>query len=134
MRLPIVFEMLKMFNVPAVFRQFIAIFCCKFNILEIEASFHLLIFGIGLTMPFTFSMLYGWPLINLIDLQDANSTLPMGSLSVHETTLVISILNAGALIGNFGVVPIIYMIGPKKTIHMFSIPIIVSRKTTLWNQ
>lgn len=81
---------------------------------------------LGLILSFSFSTLYGWAPINFNDLQDEKSMLPMGPLNEYQATIVISILNVGAIIGNFVIVPILLYLGPKKTIHLLSIPIIVS--------
>lgn len=74
---------------------------------------------------FSAATTFAWPSVNSNELQEMNSTFPTGSLSFQEISYVISIANIGSLIGNFAVVPVAAILGPKLTIHLFSIPIIV---------
>lgn len=76
-------------------------------------------------------MTFAWPSVNSNELQEKNSTFPTGSLSFQEVSYVISIANIGSVIGNFAVVPVATIIGPKLTIHLLCIPIIVIQISTV---
>ncbi|XP_031622939.1 facilitated trehalose transporter Tret1-like [Contarinia nasturtii] len=102
-----------MFEFSPVCNQFLAIICCN-----------LLVFSFGLTS--------GWTTINLNELQNENSTLPMGKLSTGEGSLVVSLLFAGGFVGNFVILPISNYIGIKKTIHLFGVPLITSSLLILY--
>lgn len=80
-------------------------------------------------MLFSTFTIFGWATINSNDLQGKNSTLPTGALTFTEVSSVISISNIGSLLGNFAVLPLIHYIGPKRTNHLFCIPIIVNIHT-----
>lgn len=70
-------------------------------------------------------MASGWASINILELQNKNSTLAMGPITQQETSIVISILNIGGFFGNFVILPLSRLIGIKRTIHILSIPLIV---------
>lgn len=59
----------------------------------------------------------GWATINYNDLQDKNSTFPTGPLTEDQLAFMISIVNGGGFIGNFGILPLIQILGVKRTIH-----------------
>lgn len=95
-----------MFEISPISRQFVAIVCC-----------HLLTFGFGSSS--------GWAAINYNELQSENTTFPSGALNLEQSSLVVSLINIGGLVGNFAVLPLSQMIGIKRTIHLFGIPLIV---------
>lgn len=78
-------------------------------------------------MTFSFGISSGWANINLLELQNEN-TFSTGPLNQQETSIVMSIMCVGALTGNIIILPIGQVIGIKKTIHLFSIPIIVRKR------
>lgn len=80
---------------------------------------------LGNSLVFAYTILLGWAATNSVHLQDENSTFATGSLSLQEVSLIISIVFVGCLIGNFVVIPSVQLIGPKRTIHLSSIPLIV---------
>lgn len=82
-------------------------------------------YHVGDSLVFAFTILFGWATINSVELQDKNSAFPTGSLSLHEVSLVISYIYIGCLTGNFAVIPCVQSFGPKRTIHLCSIPLIV---------
>lgn len=47
-------------------------------------------------------------------------------LSLDESSLVVSFLNVGGFIGNFAILPLSQTFGTKRTIHILSVPVIVS--------
>lgn len=59
----------------------------------------------------------GWATINYNDLQDKNSTFPTGPLTEGQLSFMISIVNGGGFVGNFGILPLIQLLGVKRTIH-----------------
>lgn len=75
----------------------------------------------------------GWATINFNDFHSENSRLSTGPLTLEESSLVISLINIGGLIGNFVAVPISQMIGIKRTIHSLGLPLIV-RNLFVFNQ
>ncbi|XP_031623912.1 facilitated trehalose transporter Tret1-like [Contarinia nasturtii] len=96
-----------MFKFSPTFKQFFTITCCN-----------LLTLSYGLTS--------GWATINFNELQSENTTFPTGALTLEEGGLVVSLLSVGGFIGNFAILPISQMIGIKKTIHLFGVPLILS--------
>lgn len=77
-------------------------------------------------MAYSFGFSNFWTSINLIELKSANSTYPTGQLTEEQSTIVVSILNLGGLLGNFIIMPISQMIGIKKTLHTLGLFMIVS--------
>lgn len=84
-------------------------------------------------MTLSFGLSYGWATINLLDLEDANSTFSTGPLTKQETSLVISIVNIGGFAGNWLVLPLSGIYGVKQAIHLLGIPILVRNKIIFKN-
>lgn len=156
----------KTVTIPPVFRQFISIMCCKFpqrsRIIWCCLNFKVqLSFVSGDLLMFSAASTFAWPSINSNELQQKNSTYATGALSFNEISYVISIANAGSIVGNlinisnqaeresinvkihmilldfagnFAVVPVAAIIGPKLTIHLCAIPIITSALLIIWSQ
>ncbi|XP_055308694.1 facilitated trehalose transporter Tret1-like isoform X2 [Sitodiplosis mosellana] len=103
-----------MFQFSPIFKQFLTIVCCN-----------LLTLSYGLTT--------GWATINFNELQSESSTFSTGPLSIEELSLVIGIVNLGA-VGNFLILPASQVIGIKKTIHLFGLPLILSAILIIWAQ
>lgn len=77
-------------------------------------------------LTLSFGIVSGWATINFNELQSENSTFSTGPLNLEEASLVVSILNIGGLIGNFGVLPISQLIGVKRTLHILG-PLLIVR-------
>lgn len=88
------------------------------NTPNVCAKGNLLIYSLG--------NLSGWVIINFIELQSEKSTFPSGPLKLEEVSLVASISSIGGFLGNFVALPIIHRFGIKGSIHLCSVPIIVS--------
>lgn len=112
---------------------------------------------VGNLLMFSAAATFAWPSINSNELQEKNSTYSAGTLTFEEVSHVISLANIGSVIGNFlkvsksiwkmltlknlvicvffignfAVVPLAGGIGPKSTIHLLSIPIIVNQNSFL---
>lgn len=77
-------------------------------------------------MSYSYGFSNFWTSINLIELKSENSTYPAGQLTEEQSTIVVSILNLGGLLGNFIIMPISQIIGIKKTLHTLGLFMIVS--------
>lgn len=69
----------------------------------------------------------GWAITNFMELQDENSPLSTGPLSLEHASMVSSIENIGSFIGSFIIVPISQFMGVKRTIHFLGLPLIVRK-------
>lgn len=126
-----------MCKLSPVFKQFAAIVCCKSHSNKVHSinkfMFHsllnkikkILFVEIGNLLTLSFGIVSGWATINFNELQSENSTFSTGPLKLEEASLVVSILNIGGLIGNFGVLPISQLIGVKRTLHILGPLLIV---------
>lgn len=81
-------------------------------------------------MTLSFGLSTGWATINLLELENKNSTFSTGPLTKQETSLVIAIMNVGGFTGNWLVIPLGTLVGLKRAIHMLGIPIVVR---SIWN-
>lgn len=122
-----------MCKLSPVFKQFLAIICCKCDAIRFQCilflhthlkhtkTFH--ISGNLLTLSFGISI--GWATINFNELQSEKSTFLNAPLSLDEASLLVSIVNVGGLIGNYAIVPISNLIGIKRSIHILGSLMIV---------
>lgn len=83
---------------------------------------------LGNLLTLAYGLSDGWAQINFIELQDENSTYSTGPLNSEELALIVAIANIGGFIGNFAVLPISQLIGVKRAIHLFGVPLIVCEK------
>lgn len=69
----------------------------------------------------------GWssPAVNL--LTSEGSPLPSGQITMNQASWVVSLEAAGALIGNMLIGYVAKQFGRKRPLHLFTIPLIVSR-------
>lgn len=67
----------------------------------------------------------GWASINLLELENENSTFSTGPLTKQETSLVISLINVGGFAGNWLVLPVCGFLGVKRATHTLGILIVV---------
>ncbi|XP_055296384.1 facilitated trehalose transporter Tret1-like [Sitodiplosis mosellana] len=104
-----------MFSFSPVYKQFLTIIACNLLVLSYGWS-------------------SGWSSINLNELENAASTYSVKGLSKDETSLVISILYAGSFTGTCIVIAISQMIGIKRTIHLFGLPLVASSLLLLYAQ
>lgn len=76
-------------------------------------------------MTLSFGMSNGWTTINLLELENENSTFATGPLTKQQTSWVIGLMNVGGIAGNWLVLPLSGFLGLKRTIHVLGIPIVV---------
>lgn len=76
-------------------------------------------------MTLSFGISNGWATINLLELENENTTLATGPLTKQQTSLVISLLNVGGFAGNWFVLPLCGFVGAKRSIHLLGIPLVV---------
>lgn len=81
--------------------------------------------NLGNLLTLSFGLSTGWATINLLELENANSTFPTGPLTKQETSLVISLINVGGFVGNWLVLPLSGLVGVKRATHLLGIPIVV---------
>lgn len=114
-------------------------------------------------MTFSFGFSSGWATINLPDLQNENSAFPF-SLTKDEASLLVAFqylgsniwvyylrlftqfplqrrcddidlkLFLGSILGNYLTLPISQVLGAKRTIHLFGVPILISPFLIFWAQ
>lgn len=76
-------------------------------------------------MTLSFGLSTGWATINLLELENENSTFSTGPLTKQQTSMVISLINVGGFAGNWLVLPLCSFVGVKRAIHLLGIPIVV---------
>lgn len=79
----------------------------------------------GNLLTLSFGTSTGWATINLLELENENSTLAMGPLTKQQSSLVISFINVGGFAGNWLVLPLCGFFGVKRSIHLLGIPLVV---------
>lgn len=116
-----------------VLKQFLAILCCKYSnfnwqnrFLKTEFFIIEIVKNVGNILSFGFGLCLFWSTINLMELKSENSTFPTGPMTEEQSSIYVSISNIGGLTGNFIILPISQFIGVKNTIHILSVPMIVS--------
>lgn len=82
----------------------------------------------GNILTFTVGLSSGWATINLIELEneDGSFTTGLPSLTKEEASLLVSFVYIGSLLGNYLIIPISQMLGAKRAIHFFGVPMVVS--------
>lgn len=77
-------------------------------------------------MSFGVGVCIFWITINLLELKSEKSEFPV-IITEQEATICVSIGNIGGLIGNFIILPVSQWLGVKNTIHILSVPMLVSK-------
>lgn len=108
-------------------------------IVQVSRIFHC-IFEIGNLLTLSFGLSSGWATINLLELENENSTYSTGPLNKAESSNVVSFINIGGFLGNYIIIPLSRMIGIKGTIHFLGVPLVVrhnlrnNKKIICWIQ
>lgn len=84
-------------------------------------------------LTFSFGFSSGWATINLVDLENKNNTFPF-SLTKDEASLLVAFQYLGSIIGNYLTLPISQVLGAKRTIHLFGVPLLISPFLIFWAQ
>lgn len=76
-------------------------------------------------MAFSFGNSSGWGTINFVELQQENTTFPIGPFTLEEATFVATAMNIGGFLGNFGILPITPILGQSRALCLMAVPLIV---------
>lgn len=76
---------------------------------------------------FSYSALTGWATINSDELQTKDNMLQIDAINLQQLSLLIAIENVTCFIGNFACIAAVHFVGPKRSIHLCSIPLIVNK-------
>lgn len=115
-----------MCRISPMFRQILAMACCKFCVNQHFLWRKLICIFEGNLLTMSFGASSGWGTINFNNLQQQNTTFPTGPLTLDEAALVTSFGNIGGFIGTFGILPISRHFGFKRAIYLMGIPLVVS--------
>lgn len=80
---------------------------------------------VGNILSFAFGLSSGWTTINLPELSNNENSTFSFTLTKTEASLLVSFQYLGSILGNYLTLPISQLLGTKRTIHLFGIPMTV---------